>query len=115
MALVKEGLWSIVSETENPPADDAADDIVAKYRSRKDRALATIVLSIEPALLYLIGNPTEPVVVWKKLQSQFQKKSWTNKLVLTCTSQTLLISSRGLNIYDRTACVRISCVINRGY
>ena len=43
MALMKEGLWSIVNETELPPAADAAEDIAIKYRTRKDRALVTIV------------------------------------------------------------------------
>ena len=53
----------------------------AKF-SRKDKALAIIVLAIEPKLLYLIGNPEDPVVVWKKLTNQFQKKTWANKLEL---------------------------------
>jgi hypothetical protein len=83
MALMKDDLWSIVNEMEEPPADGASDAAVAKYRSRKDRTLATIVLSIDLSLLYLLGdNPTEPVDVWKKVQSQFQKKTWSNKLVL---------------------------------
>ena len=54
----------------------------AKYLSRKDRVLATIVLSLEPSLLCLIGYPGNPGVVWKKLADQFQKKTWANKLVL---------------------------------
>ena len=37
------------------------------------------MLSIDPALLYLVGDP---VVVWKKLSNQFQKKTWANKLRL---------------------------------
>ena len=32
------------------------------------------------ALLYLIGEPTDPTEVWTKLENQFQKKSWANKL-----------------------------------
>ena len=39
-------------------------------------------LSVELPLLYLIGDPEDPGVVWKKLQDQFQKKTWTNKLAL---------------------------------
>ena len=50
---------------------------------RKDCALATIVLSVEPTLLYLLGpDPEDPVAVWKKLADQFQKKTWANKLML---------------------------------
>ena len=75
MALMKEDLWSIVNETETPPAEDATAATIAKYRTRKDRALGTIVLSIDPSLLYLIGDPKESVEVWKKLKSQLQKKT----------------------------------------
>jgi hypothetical protein len=42
--------------------------------------LATIVLAVDPSLLYLIGEPEDPAVVWKKLQDQFQKTTWANKL-----------------------------------
>ena len=38
--------------------------------------------SIDPSLLYLIGDPTDPTVVWKRLSTQFQKKMWANKLAL---------------------------------
>ena len=44
MALMKDGLWSIVSESETPPADDATAQVIAAYNARKDRALAKIVL-----------------------------------------------------------------------
>ena len=81
MALMKD-LWGIVNETETLPGRDAPAGTITKYRTRKDRALATIVLGINPSLLYLIGEPEEPVEVWKKLRSQFQKKTWANKLVL---------------------------------
>ena len=51
--------------------------------SRKDRALAMIVLAIEPSLSILaLGDPQDPAEVWKKLSTQFQKKTWANKLIL---------------------------------
>ena len=78
MALIKDGLWKIVTGTEGEPEADRA-----KYLLRKDRALATIVLSVDPKLLYLLGpDPEDPVAVWKKLADQFQKKTWANKLAL---------------------------------
>ena len=81
MALMKDRVWTIVSGTERAP--DAADaDKHAKFVARRDRALALIVLSVEPSLLYLIGNPEDPVDVWKRLSDQFQKKTWANKLEL---------------------------------
>ena len=36
----------------------------SKFVFRRDKALATIVLSVDPMLLYLIGDPEDPVVVW---------------------------------------------------
>lgn len=81
MALMKEGLWGIVNETERAPPEREADKH-AKFVGRQNRALALIVLSVEPTLLYLLGDPEDPVAVWKKLSDQFQKKSWANKLQL---------------------------------
>ena len=55
----------------------------SKCLMRRDRALAMIVLSVDPTLLYLLGpDPQNPAVVWKKLADQFQKKTWANKLAL---------------------------------
>ena len=54
----------------------------AKFMTKRDRALAVIVLSVDPTLLYLLGDPDDPVVVWRKLADQFQKKTWANKLGL---------------------------------
>ena len=79
MALIKDNLWNIVNESESAPI--SADNL-NKFLARKDRALATIVLNIDPSLLYIIGDPTDPTIVWKKLADQFQKKSWANKLNL---------------------------------
>lgn len=81
MNLIKDNLFGIVSGTETAPSStDAA--VVQKFELRKDRALATIVLAVEPKLLYLIGDPNDPKVVWEKLQDIFQKKSWANKFRL---------------------------------
>ena len=44
--------------------------------------LAMMVLSVDPTLLYLLGDPEDLVTVWKKLSDQFQKKTWANKLEL---------------------------------
>lgn len=80
MSLMKEGLWGIVTETETRPQENA--DTQRQFDKRWDKALATIVLSIDTSLLYLVGEPTSPVDVWKKLADQFQKKTWANKLHL---------------------------------
>ena len=75
MALLKEGLWGIVNRSEQSP--DVKDE-----NFPKDKALATIVLTVQPSLLYLIGDPEDPSEVWQKLESQFQKRTWANKLQL---------------------------------
>ena len=79
MALMKEGLWRIVTGEETAPDTEAER---AKFATRKDRALAMIVLSVDPSLLYLVGDPEDPVVVWKKLGDQFQKRTWATRLDL---------------------------------
>ncbi len=40
------------------------------------------MLSVETRLLYLLGDPVDPRIVWEKLAGQFQRKSWANKLEL---------------------------------
>ena len=80
LALMKEGLWNIVSGSESAP--EAGGDRHTKFMARRYRTLATIVLSVDPSLLYVIGSPEDPVKVWRKLADQFQKKTWANKLEL---------------------------------
>ena len=82
MVLMKAGLWSIVNGTEKAPEAEADAEVTAKYTARRDSALAHIVLSVDPTLLYLLGDPEDPVAAWKKLSDQFQRKSWANKLQL---------------------------------
>ena len=81
MALMKENLWSIVSGTEVAPAATETEKL-AKFIARRDKALAIIVPSVDTSLLYLLGEPEDPVIVWKQLSEQFQKKTWANKLSL---------------------------------
>ena len=50
MALMKDGLWGIVSGAETAPKGEAE---IARFAVRRDKALATIVLAIEPSLLHL--------------------------------------------------------------
>ena len=51
-------------------------------RSSQPGKTRHLVLSLDPSLLYLLGDPKDPVVVWKTLSNQFQKKTWTNRLAL---------------------------------
>ena len=56
MALMRDGVWSIVSGTEVEPTD-GDENKLQKFISRRDKALATIVLAMDPSLLYLLGDP----------------------------------------------------------
>ena len=70
MALMREGLWCWRRR-----------EICEICRSSWS-ALAIVVLSVEPNLLYLLGEPKDPAQVWKTFSDQFMKKSWGNKLEL---------------------------------
>ena len=74
MALIRDGVWNIVNGTEIVTDSRTEMGLHAKYLSHKGRTLAMIVLSLELSLLYLIGDPDNPGVVWKKLADQFQKR-----------------------------------------
>ena len=79
MVLIRYGVWKIVEGTEvgpEPGRDNQA--AINKFNDRRDKALSTIVLAVDPALLYLLGDPQDPVVVWKKLEDQFQARTWAN-------------------------------------
>ena len=80
MALMKEAFWKIVTGEETAPVGYERERV--RFATRRDRALATVVLSVHPSILYLIGNPEDPVVVWKKLADQFEKKTWATRLDL---------------------------------
>ena len=76
MALVKEGLWSLVSGTEECPDPTTEAKKHTKYLAKRDQVLATIVLAIETSLLYLLGDPQDPAIVWEQLSQQFQRRTW---------------------------------------
>ena len=62
MVLIKDGFWGIINGTETAPFE-GEEKAQAKFATRHDKALVTIVLAIEPSLLYLIGNDlTDPVI-----------------------------------------------------
>ena len=95
MALMREGLWGMVAGTEKAPDETTETEKYAKFMTRSDRALATIVLAIDPSLLYLVGDPVDPAAVWKTLSGQFQKKTWANKLSLRKKLFTMKLGDSG--------------------
>ena len=80
MSMMREDLWGFINGHEAVP--DISDSNYKKYCTRRDRALSLIVMAIEPKLLYLIGDPTDPKEVFDKLSGIFQKKTFANKLRL---------------------------------
>ena len=104
MALVRDGLWGIVAGTETLPGTVEGGDRRSKFLARRDRALATIVLTVEPSLLYLLGEPEDPSAVWQKLQDQFQKKTWANKLALRRRLHSLQLKD-GESVQDHIKCM----------
>uniref|UniRef100_A0A1X7TBJ6 DUF4219 domain-containing protein n=1 Tax=Amphimedon queenslandica TaxID=400682 RepID=A0A1X7TBJ6_AMPQE len=80
MSLMKDGVWQIVTGKERIVGE--GQDGYSKYVTHRDKALATIVLSVDPLLLYLVCDPTDPAVVWETILTQFQRKTWANKMAL---------------------------------
>ena len=66
----------------------------------RDRALAIVVLSVEPNLLYLLGEPKDPAQVWKTLSDQFMKRSWGNKFELRMKLHSLWLNE-GESVQER--------------
>ena len=67
MALMNDSPWNIVGGIEPLPDEEHAD-ARRKFIARSDRALAIIVLVVDPSLLYLLGDPKDPWAVWQKLE-----------------------------------------------
>ena len=97
MALIREELWGFVNGQEAIPETTSANN--KKYCSRKDRALSIIVMAIDPKLLYLIGDPEDPKVVFDTLSNIFIKKTWANKLRLRKRLYALRLSPDS-NVHD---------------
>ena len=70
MYLIHQGLFECVT-------GDCEDE------NKEQKALAILVLALDPSLLYIIGpDPDSAADVWTLLQNQFQKDSWLNKLTI---------------------------------
>ncbi|MEN7973604.1 MAG: reverse transcriptase domain-containing protein, partial [Verrucomicrobiota bacterium] len=91
-ALLKDGVWDIV--TGETAAPTAAIEL-AKFRLDRNKALGIILLAIEPSLLGLLPDATDPKAVWDSLSSTFQKKSWSNRLWTRRALQKLQLGESG--------------------
>ena len=63
MALIRDDVWEIVNGTEKvPTGEGVTEDARKKFINRSNKALSMIVLSIKPALHYLVERePDDPV------------------------------------------------------
>ena len=80
MALVRERLRGIVSNTENCPDEASEAEKLRRYMAKRYRVLANIVLAIDTSLLYLLGDSQVSAKVWEELSNQFQKRTWAKRL-----------------------------------
>ena len=80
MTLIKQGSWQIVSGEEVASDHSSSEEGIRTFKDRRDHALATIVLSIHPSLLHLLGEPEDPQVVWNILCEQFDQKCWGQRV-----------------------------------
>ena len=81
---MREDLSGFIDGTKIAPGEDNPTAL-ASYSKRSNKALSLIVLSIEPRLLYIIGEPKDPLTVWEKLSATYMKKTWANRLRLRRT------------------------------
>ena len=54
LILIRDGLWNIVNGGETAPASRSSDELKAAYKTRREKAAATIGLAILPSLMYVI-------------------------------------------------------------
>ena len=64
---MKARLWSIFNGTGIAPEAEVGKVVKVKCTAPCDSALVHIVLSVNPTLLYMLGDPEDPVAAWKKL------------------------------------------------
>ena len=69
---------------------------------KNSKALASIVLSIDPSLLYLVGpEPSSATEVWELLRKQFQKDTWLNRLSLKKRLYNIRLTDNDVNRHIR--------------
>ena len=79
MALIRDDRLDIVSGEKDSPEETASAEDKKKFRTRSNKALSMIVLSMKPELPYRIGiEPENPVDVWQQLANHFERKAWGN-------------------------------------
>jgi len=80
IAFRKKGPWGIITKENNSQLEFAEQ---VMYALRNNKALTTIVLAVDPSLLYLLGLIMKDLkVIWNALADQFQHYTLANLLEL---------------------------------
>ena len=80
--LIAKDLWEYVDGSIVEPEATAEAAAKADYKKKANRAMSTIVLSVNDGLLYLITECTGAKQAWDKLQAHFERDTLSNKLFL---------------------------------
>ena len=79
MFLIGKDLWEIVQGTETL-ANDANEDMKAKFRKRSNVALATISLGVSKDLQIIVRPANTPKEAWDFLEKRFVEKTLSKKI-----------------------------------
>jgi len=81
MILMEKNLWGIVDGSEVPPSLSDVKEY-KNYCLRKEKALANIVLAVDPKIYYILGDPKDPQEAWMKIQNQYEGNTFQNRFKL---------------------------------
>ena len=80
MALTKEALWKIVTGEETAPVGDERERV--KFATRRIRALATVVLSFDPSILFSLWKSRGSSHHVEKVSRSIREKTWATRFDL---------------------------------
>ena len=79
MILIDKELQSIVNKEIPKPGEHSPIAEQLNWKTRADKAMATIILAMSTSELVHINNITNPIEIWKKLQTIYESKGTTSK------------------------------------
>lgn len=80
--LISKGYFGIVSGSEKKPASTAQAAEKEGYKTRSEKAFATLVLAVSSEMVYLISGCETANEAWGKLEKHFERDTLSNKLYL---------------------------------
>src|SRR5579871_4286738 len=78
MILIDKELWSIVNEEKIRPSDNMTLTEQFNWKTQVNKVIVIIILSISKSELVYINNITDPIEIWKKLQTIYKSKETTS-------------------------------------